>query len=159
MVAARWRPPCPKELTSRRVILPIYFPSTWVANHCSEEAGWVGGHRRTASLHLGFSRRSGLVAAVENVGSRCRVAGKILRSSRPPQNRTCRFLRIRLKHLPAYRVSAVLVSVLDGTSGGRELGHCHRWQDHDGPRHWCCRADQGRHRRPPCRPRTGPPAV
>src|SRR5438128_5156233 len=41
----------------------------------------------------------------ENVRFQRRVAGKVLRSSRPPQNRTCEFPRIRLKHLPACRVS------------------------------------------------------
>jgi hypothetical protein len=90
----------------------------------------------------------------ESVRFQCRVAGKILRSSRPPQNRTCEFPRIRLKHLPAYRGSAALVSVLDCTSGGRELGQCRRWRGPDAPGPWCCRADQGRHRTPPCRPRT-----
>src|SRR6266511_2303797 len=41
----------------------------------------------------------------ENVRFQRRVAGKVLRSSRPPQDRTCEFPRIRLKHLPACRVS------------------------------------------------------
>jgi hypothetical protein len=58
----------------------------------------------------------------ESVGFRCRVAGTILRLSRPAQNRTCELPRIRLKHLPARRASAASVSVLDGASGGRERG-------------------------------------
>ena len=89
-------------------------------------------------------------------GSRCRVAGKILRSSRPPQNRTCELPRIRLKHLPACRASAASVSVLEGASGGRERGRNPRRRDHDAPRRWWCRADQGRHRRPPGVPLPAP---
>jgi hypothetical protein len=77
-----------------------------------------------------------LLSKVENVGFRCRVAGKILRSSRPPQNRTCELPRIRLKHLPARRASAAWVSVLDGTSGGRGRGQSPRWRHHDAPQRW-----------------------
>jgi hypothetical protein len=64
-----------------------------------------------------------VAAIVENgrgtVGRRCRAAGNILRSSPPPQNGTCEFPCIRLKHLPACSLSA-LVFILDRGNGEPE---------------------------------------
>ena len=84
-----------------------------------------------------------------------RVAGQALRPAQPPQNRTCRFSRIRLKHRPAHTRSTA-GTVRDGTSGGRERGSYLRWRGRGAPRCWCCRPARGPDRRPPCRPRTGP---
>jgi hypothetical protein len=81
-----------------------------------------------------------------------------LTAAQPPQNRTCRFPRIRLKHRPAHARSTA-GTVRDGTSGGRERGSHLRWRGRDVPRYWYGRPARGLDRRPRCRPRTGPPAV
>jgi hypothetical protein len=83
----------------------------------------------------------------------CRVAGQALRPAQPPQNRTCRFSRIRLKHQPAHTRSTA-GTVRDGTSGGRERGSYLRSRGRGAPRCWCCRPAQGQDQRPLCRPRT-----
>jgi hypothetical protein len=56
-----------------------------------------------------------------------------LAAAQPPQNRTCRFLRIRLKHRPAHARSTA-GTVRDGTSGGRERGSYLRWRSGGAPR-------------------------
>jgi hypothetical protein len=48
-----------------------------------------------------------------------RAAGQALGPAQPPQNRTCRFPRIRLKHRPAHTRSPA-GGVWDGTNGGRQ---------------------------------------
>ena len=81
-----------------------------------------------------------------------------LTAPQPPQNRTCRFPRIRLKHQPEHTRSTA-GTVRDGTSGGRECGSYLRWRGGGAPRRWCSRPARGQHRKPSCRPRTGLPAV
>ena len=99
-----------------------------------------------------------LKSHTERVRRQCRVAGQALRPAQPPQNRTCGFLRIRLKHRPAHTRSTA-GTARDGTSGGRERGSGLRWRGRDTPRRWCCRPARGPDRRPLCRPRTaGVPA-
>jgi hypothetical protein len=79
----------------------------WRPQRCSES---ISGELSMWWLFFSASRSSKIIATnSESVSWQCRVAGRILRSSRPPQNRTCEFPRIRLKHLPACRVSAALV--------------------------------------------------
>lgn len=82
-----------------------------------------------------------------------RVAGQALRPAQPPQNRTCRFPRIRLKHRPASSRSTA-GTVRDGTSGGRERGSYLRWRGRGAPRCWCCRPARGPD--PLCRHRASP---
>jgi hypothetical protein len=134
-----------RRWTRTRVLSPVAGPRSAAAPNAATrltilpKARDVGralfcGQLSMWRLRFSASRSSKIIATnSERVSWQCRVAGKTLRSSRPPQNRTCEFPRIRLKHLPAYRVSAVLVFVLDGTSGGREHGFCLRWRRHDAP--------------------------
>ena len=57
----------------------------------------------------------------------CTVAGQGSRPAQPPQNRTCSFPPMRLKHRPAHRRSTAR-TVRDSTSGGRDHGAYFRWQ-------------------------------
>jgi hypothetical protein len=68
----------------------------------------------------------------KRVRPQCRVAGQASRPAQPPQNRTCRFLRIRLKHRPAHARSTA-GTVRDGTNGGRERGWYRRWRGRGAP--------------------------
>jgi hypothetical protein len=81
---------------------------------------------------------------------------EILRSSRPPRNRTCEFC-IRFRHLSACRVSAACLGVRRGMAPAVDensdiVSGCEAQR-------WCCRADLGRRLTPPCLPRSDHPAV